>query len=168
VKRFIVIFILLILVGGGGAGALIMLKVLPNPFNPAPQGMTAAEAAASAADAKKKVFVPPSEAMTFVDVRDMIIPVVIGTNVERKVYLSVRMHVVKDEKDAVELQIARYENAILDTFIPYFQNYFVDKDVIDPAAVKKQLRSMAKKLYGDKVLDVLLINIFEQRFGSMK
>gem|GEM_PF-6195238 len=162
-KRFIVIFILLILVGGGGAGALIMLGVLPNPFNPIPKNMTAAEAAAAKAEAARKVFVPPSEAMTFVDVRDMIIPVVMGTELERRVYLSVRLHVVKAEQDAVETEIVRYESAVLDTFIPYFQKYYATKDLLDPVDVKKQLKTMARKLYGDKVIDVLLINVFEQK-----
>lgn len=163
-KRFIVITILLILAGGGGAGALIMLGVLPNPFNPMAQSMTAAESAAAKAEAAKKVFEPPDEVMTFVDLRDMIIPVVIGTNASRKVYLSVRLHVVKAQKDAVETQIVRYEDAVLDTFMPYFQTYFAKKnDLMNLVEIKKMLNQMAKKLYGDKVIDVMLINIFETR-----
>jgi hypothetical protein len=162
VKRFIVITILLILAGGGGAGALIMLGILPNPFNPT-QSMTAAESAAAKAEAAKKVYVPPGEAMTFVDLRDMVIPVVIGTTAGRKVYLSARLHVVKAQKDAVETQIVRYEDAVLDTFVPYFQTYFAKKNMMDLLEIKSMLNQMAKRLYGDKVIDVMLINVFETR-----
>jgi len=168
-KRIIVIAILLILVGGGGAGALIMLKVLPNPFNPVVQGDSAAAEAAKKAEAALKPFKPPSEAMTFVELRDMIIPVVIDAEVKRRVYISVRLHVVKDQKDAVESQIVRYENAVIDMFVPYFQKYFAGKnDLLDLVEIKKMLNDKAKRLYGDKVIDVLLVNAFEQKFGALE
>lgn len=164
-KRIIVIVLLLILVGGGGAGALIMLGVLPNPFNPQTAAQSAAAAAAAKADAEKKAkaFKPPSEAMTFVDLRDMIVPVLSNSKLERTVYLSVRLSVVKAEKDAVETQIVRYENAVLDQFIPYFQNYYQEHEVLDPKEIKAKLNVLAKKLYGDKVIDVLLVNVFESK-----
>jgi flagellar basal body-associated protein FliL len=167
-KRIIVIVVLLILVGGGGAGALIMLGILPNPFNPA-KPMTAAEQAAAKADAeaKAKAFKPPTEIMTFVDMRDMIIPVVSANKVERTVYMSVRLHVVKDQKDAVQNTIVRYENAVIDQFVPYFQTYFTKHEILNLREIKTKLNAMAKKLYGDKVQDVLLVNIFEQKFGSL-
>jgi flagellar basal body-associated protein FliL len=160
-KRIIVIVLLLILVGGGGAGALIMLGVLPNPFNPQTAAQSAAKAAAAKADAEKKAkeFKPPSEAMTFVVLRDMIIPVLSDSKLERTIYISVRLSVVKAQKDPVETEIVRYENAVLDTFVPYFQEH----PTIDLKAIKEKLNALAKKIYGDKVLDVLLVNVFEQK-----
>jgi len=167
-KRIIVIIVMLILLGGGGAGALIMMGIIPNPFNPMAK-MSASEKAAAMAEASKKVYVPPDSVMTFVDLRDMIIPVVINEKVERKVYLSVRLRVVKAEKDAVENEIVRYESAVLDTFIPYFQSYFSrDHDLMDLVEIKKKLNQIGKKLYGEKLIDVMLINMFEQRFGTLE
>jgi hypothetical protein len=169
-KRIIVIVLLLILVGGGGAGALIMLGVLPNPLNPPTAAQSAAAAAAAKADAEKKAkaFKPPSEVMTFVNLRDMIIPVVSPDGLERTVYLTVRLNVVKAEADAVETQIVRYENAVLDEFMPYFQKYFQNpkKQFLDLKEIKAILNARAKKLYGDKVIDVYLVNVFEQNFKS--
>ncbi|MBL8627996.1 MAG: hypothetical protein JNM81_00095 [Rhodospirillaceae bacterium] len=169
-KRIIVIVLLLILVGGGGAGALIMLGVLPNPFNPQSAAQSAAAAAAAKVDAEKKAkaFKPPTEAMTFVVLRDMIVPVLTATKLERTVYLSVRLSVVKAQKDAVQNQIVRYENAVLDEFIPYFQNYFQDHSVLDLKEIKAKLNVLAKKLYGDKVIDVMLVNVFEQKSMSAR
>jgi len=169
-KRIIIIVLLLILVGGGGAGALIMLGVLPNPFNPPTPQMqqSAAASAAAKAEAARKAFKAPQEVMTFVDLRDMIVPVVSSTKVERTVYLSVRLHVVKAEKDAVEMQIVRYESAVLDEFMPYFQKHFAENKMLNLPEIKDKLNAMAKKLYGDKVIDVLLINVFEQKFGTLK
>jgi hypothetical protein len=167
VKRAIVIIILLILVGGGGAGALIMTGMIPNPFNPKPM-LTAAEEAAAKIEASRKKFEAPTEVMTFINLRDMIIPVVIGTNIERKVYLSVRLQVVKDQKDAVETAIVRYENAVIKNFIPYFQIYFSKHTLLNPVEIKARLNEMAKQLYGDKVIDVKLVNVFEQNFGTME
>jgi hypothetical protein len=166
VKRAIVIIILLILVGGGGAGALIMTGMIPNPFSPKPI-LTAAEEAAAKVEASRKKFEAPNEVMTFVNLRDMIIPVVIGTNIERKVYMSVRLQVVKDQKDTVETAIVRYENAVIKNFIPYFQTYFAKNNLLDPIDIKKRLNEMARQLYGDKVIDVKLVNVFEQKFGTM-
>lgn len=170
-KRIIVVVLLLILVGGGGAGALIMLGILPNPFNPTKQGPMSAGAAAAAkadAQAKARAFKAPTEVMTFVELRDMIVPVVRATKIERTVYMSVRLHVVKDQKDFVEGNIVRYENAVLDEFVPYFQTYFAKNDLLNLREVKAKLNGMAKQLYGDRVIDVLLINVFEQKFGSLK
>ncbi|MSO97354.1 MAG: hypothetical protein EXR11_03915 [Rhodospirillaceae bacterium] len=166
-KRVIVIVLLLILIGGGGAGALIILGVLPNPFNPAKQGQSAALLAAEKAEAAAKQFKEPSAAMTFVDLRDMIIPVVIGNNTERKVYFSVRLHVEKEAKKDIEDNISRYENAVIRDFIPYFQKYFAKNNLLNLREIKSILNASAKKLYGDKVIDVVLINIFEQRFGTL-
>ena len=166
-KRIIVIVLLLMLVGGGGAGALIMLGVLPNPFNPPTAAQSAAASAAAKAEAARRVFKPPQEALTFVKLRDMIIPVVSPTKVEHTVYLSVRLNVVKSQKDAVESQIVRYENAVLAELLPYFQKYFAEHDLIDLDEVKSKLNEMAKRLYGDKVIDVLLVNVFEQKFGTL-
>lgn len=168
-KRFIVILLLLILVGGGGAGALIMLGVLPNPLNPNKHGGSASEMAAAEADAKAKAkaFKAPSEALTFVVMRDMILPVVSSTKVERTVYLSVRLSVEKSEKKMIEDNIVRYENAVLDEFLPYLQRYFTKHDMLNPVEIKAKLNVMAKKLYGDKVLDVMLVNVFEQKFGTL-
>ncbi len=167
-KRIIVIVLLLLLVGGGGAGALIMLGVLPNPFNPQTPAQSAAAAAAAKADAEKKAkeFKPPTEVMTFVVLRDMIIPVVSPTGLERTVYLSVRLSVVKAQSDAVEAEIVRYENAVLDEFMPYFQKYFQNpkKKTLDLKEIKSILNASAKKLYGDKVIDVFLVNVFEQSY----
>ncbi|MBL8645111.1 MAG: hypothetical protein JNK21_14355 [Rhodospirillaceae bacterium] len=164
-KRIIVIVLLLVLVGGGGAGALIMLGVLPNPFNPPTAAQSAAAAAAAKVDAERKAkeFKPPSEAMTFVVLRDMIVPVLTDTKLERSVYISVRLNVVKSEKDAVETQIVRYENAVIDEFVPYFQTYFQKKEALDLREIKAKLNASAKKLYGDKVNDVLLVNVFTQK-----
>jgi flagellar basal body-associated protein FliL len=167
-KRVIVIIILLILVGGGGAGGLIMLGVLPNPFKPEVQG-TAAEMAAGKAEAAKKTFVPPSSVITFVDLPDMIIPVLSDGQIKNRVFLSVRIWVTgNDAKKEIEESETRLQNAILKEFIPYFEKKLAKDELPDVRDIKKRLVAMSKRLYGEKVVDVLLINVFEQKFGPAK
>ncbi|MDX2143908.1 MAG: hypothetical protein SFV19_11180 [Rhodospirillaceae bacterium] len=167
-KRVIVIIILLILVGGGGAGGLIMLGVLPNPFKPEVQG-SAAEMAAGKADASRKVFVPPASVITFVDLPDMIIPVLVDGQIKNRVFLSVRVWVTdNDAKKAIEESEARLQSAIIKEFIPYFEKKLAKDELPDLREIKKRLVAMSKRLYGDKVVDVLLINVFEQKFGALK
>lgn len=52
-------------------------------------------------------------------------------------HLSARIHVVKDQKDAVENEIVRYENTVLDSFIPYFRMYFAKHETMHPVEIKK-------------------------------
>jgi len=64
-KRAIVIILVIILVAGGGAGGLMMLGVIPNPFNPTPigAGMTEAERAAAELAAGLHAPAKPPEAL---------------------------------------------------------------------------------------------------------
>ena len=161
-KRIIIILLLLMLVGGGGAGGLMMLGIIHNPFGPTPAESAAMEAA-KRAEANIKPYKEPTEAMTLIKMRDMIIPVVSSEGVERRVYLSFRLSIVKSEKGAIEKTISRYENAVIDEFIPYFQKYFASNTVLDLDEIKHKLVTIAHKLYGDAVMDVLLSNAFENK-----
>ena len=51
--------------------------------------------------------------------------------------MSARIHVVKDQKYAVENEIVRYENTVLDNFIPYFRMYFAKHETMYPVEIKK-------------------------------
>lgn len=168
-KRFLVVIILFLLIGGGGAGGLIMLGVIPNPFNPTQHGpMSAAEEAAAKAQAAAKKFNAPEAVIPFVDLRDMIVPVVLNGQIKTRVYISVRLWVAPGQKDPVELQIARYEDAVIAEFIPYFSSYFGKNDMLNLEDIKSRMVKLAKRLYGDKVNDVLIVNVFEQKFGQIE
>ena len=168
-KRFLVILILFILIGGGGAGGLIMLGIIPNPFNP-PKPMTSAaiEAAKKAEAAAKAAFVAPEVVIPFVDLKDMIVPVVVNGQIKTQVYISVRIWIAPGQKDPVEAQISRYEDAVIAEFIPYFSEFFARNDMLNLEDIKRRLVKLAKKLYADKVKDVLIVNVFEQKFGKME
>ncbi|MCB2106685.1 MAG: hypothetical protein KDE14_03240 [Rhodobacteraceae bacterium] len=166
-KRFIVILILLILVGGGGVGGLIILGVIPNPFNPVAQGESAASEAARRAEMKRKKFEAPEAAMTFVNLRDMIVPVVINGRVKTRVYINIRLLVDSGNKGPVENKLAVYQDAVLEEFMPYFSDYFVKNDLLNLEHIKKRLQKQSKRVFGEQVKDVLLVNVFEQRFGAL-
>ncbi len=160
-KRFIVIFIVLILVGGGGAGGLIMMGVIPNPFNPDSQGFFS-DADKAAAEMENK-FKPPTSAPQLVKMTDMIIPVIVDGRLVRKVYITVRLVVVEAQhRTLVEETLAQYQNILLKELIPYFQTHFNNRDVIDLLAIKRKMVAEAHRTYGDLISDVLLINIFQQ------
>ena len=78
-KRAIVIILILLLVAGGGVGGLIMLGIIPNPFNPKmpAKPLTAAEKVAKELEEKNK-FKPPLAAFVQVKMPDMVIPVIIN------------------------------------------------------------------------------------------
>ncbi|MBM3515919.1 MAG: hypothetical protein FJX59_19715 [Alphaproteobacteria bacterium] len=167
-KRFLVILILFILIGGGGVGGMIMLGMLPNPFNPSKQG-EGEEAAAAAAKAEKaaKPFEPPPAVIPFVDMRDLIIPVIVNGQKITQVYLSVRLWIAPGAKDAVEMFEPRFENEVIKEFTSYFSVHFEKNDSINLPEVKRRFVKIAKAVHGDNVRDVLLINVFEQSFGAL-
>jgi len=165
--RVIVIILIMILVAGGGAGGLIMLGVVPNPFNPPEQATGPLSAADKAAQqASKKKFVPPEAAYVLIKMDDMVIPVIVNSRPQRRVMLTARLVATGPEtKGAIESGMSRYQNEVLNDLIPYFQTYFENHDNLDPAVIKAKLVKHAKAVYGDAAKDVLLINLFDQSMG---
>ncbi len=163
-KRAIVIILILILVAGGGAGGLIMLGIVPNPFNPKlPEiPMTAAEKAAAELSAKNK-FKPPIAAYTWVKMDDTVIPVIINGQVQRRVLLIARVVAAGPaDKAFIENDMTRFRDAVINDLVPYFQDYFLSHDMLDINTIKAKLVSHAKAVYKDHVADVWLINAFDQ------
>jgi hypothetical protein len=169
-KRAIVIILIMILVAGGGAGGLIMLGIVPNPFNPKvpEKPLTAAERAAMEL-AEKNRFKPPSSALVLVKMDDMVVPVIMNGRSERRVVLIARLVVSsKANEEYVKLNMNRFQDAVLNDLVPYFQDYFLDHDMVNAQGMKERLRTHAKAVYGDRVSDVLLINVFEQGSGRLQ
>jgi hypothetical protein len=169
-KRAIVIILVLILVAGGGAGGLIMLGIVPNPFEPKipERQLTAAEQAAAELEKKNK-FVPPAAAFVLVKMDDMVVPVIIDGKAERRVLLIARLMASGPaEKGPVEAGLTRFQDQVIRDLVPYFQNYFVKNDMLDVNEIKKRLLAHAKTVYGDRVKDVLLVNAFEQSNNRIK
>jgi hypothetical protein len=169
-KRMIVIILVLILVAGGGAGGLIMLGIVPNPFNPKvpERQLTVAEKAAAELEAKNK-FVPPQAEFKLVKMDDMVVPVIIDGKAERRVMLIARlMGNTNEDKKIIEAGLTRYQDEMLKDFVPYFQTYFVKNDMLDIQEIKKRLVKHAKTVFGDNVKDVLLVNAFEQSNNRIK
>ena len=166
-KRVIVIIMVLLLVAGGGAGGLIMLGIVPNPFNPKPVEMSAAEAAA--AEASKHKFQPPTAAYSLVKVPDMIIPVIMNGRVERRVFITCRlMSTAKEHEKDIKDNLKHFQGEVVTDFVPFFQTYYAKHDSLDLALIKQKLLAHAKEVYGDDVIkDVLLINMFDQSGGSL-
>lgn len=161
-KRIIVILLILILVAGGGAGALIMLGIVKNPFAPPQAEMSASEKAAAEADKKK--FQAPLTNYTLVKFsHDLIIPVLMGGEVKKRVYLTGRIvGASAASKAAIEGGMNRYLNAVIGDLVPFCQTYFQSHETMDLKLLKEKLVAHAKKVYGAEAQDVLLINVFEQ------
>jgi hypothetical protein len=164
-KRLIVIILVLVLVAGGGAGGLIMLGIIPNPFAPAMKpSLTAAERAAQSLDKRK--FQPPLSAYKLVKMDDMIVPVILNGEVRRRVYITARIMAAGPQYgEAVKTRLGQFQNVVIADLVPFFQNYFADHDTLDPISIKDHLRADAKQVYGDKITDVLLVNVFDQNIG---
>lgn len=162
-KRAIVIILVIILVAGGGAGGLMMMGIIPNPFNPTPVhgALTGAEKAAAELSAKK--FQPPATGLDMVKLDDMIIPVIIDGQVNRRVFIIARLVVsAPANQTPVEDRLRLYQDAVLRDLVPFFQKYYLDHDAVGAELVKQRLVAAAKTVYGDMVSDVLLINVFDQ------
>ena len=158
-KRMIVIILVLFLFAGGGVGGLIMMGIIPNPFNP--------DANADAADAAPKRNVP-TVALTLLKIEDMIVPVIIDGNVRRRIYISVRLDVAPDRQALVKARISEFQHAMINDLVPYFQKYFVDHNLIDVEILKQKLNGHADRLFGEAVNEVLLLNVFEQGVGLVR
>lgn len=160
-KRLIVIILVILLVAGGGAGGLMMMGIIPNPFNPTPQGhLTDAEKAAQELKAKK--FQGPTAAFNLIKLDDMIIPVIIEGHVTRRVFIIARLMVDKPANEStVEGRVRLYQDAVMRDLVPFFQKYFLENDALSAIVVKERLKMSAKKVYGDMIEDVVLINVFD-------
>jgi hypothetical protein len=166
----IVIILVMILVAGGAGGGLIMLGIVPNPFNPETpeRPLTAAEKAAAELERKNK-FVPPQAEYKLVKMDDMVVPVIIDGKAERRVMLIARLMAnTNEDKKVVEAGLTRFQDQILNDLVPYFQVYFVKHDMIDILEIKARLLKHAKTVFGDRVKDVLLVNAFEQSNNRIK
>ncbi|MGE4064834.1 MAG: hypothetical protein AB7E79_15835 [Rhodospirillaceae bacterium] len=162
-KRIIVIILVIILLAGGGAGGLMMMGIIPNPFNPSAVGpvLTGAEKAAAELAAKK--FQPPAAALDLVKLDDMIIPVIIDGQMKRRVFIIARLRVNDPANQTqVENTLRQYQDAVLRDLVPFFQKYYLDHDAIEAQMVKERLTANAKKVFGEMVPEVLLINVFDQ------
>jgi flagellar basal body-associated protein FliL len=162
-RKVIIIVLVLLLVGGGGAVGLVMLGIVRNPFKPPPAKLDAVAQAAAEADAKARAnaFQAPMVAFTIVKVGDLVIPVLSPDGKNRKVFVTARM-IVADAAAKAEVtdDLPKLTDALLSDFIPYFQKYFVDHDVVDIVVIKKKVVRHAHEIFGDKVKDVLLVNVF--------
>lgn len=168
-KRAIVIILVMILVAGGGAGGLIMLGIVPNPFNPKvpEKPLTASEKAAADLKEKNK-FKPPLAALPQVKMDDLVVPVIMNGKAERRVMLIARLVATTAADEAlVKANMNRFQDAVIKDLVPYFQNYFLSHDMVDAPDMKARLIKQAKAVYGDKVKDVLLVNTFEQSGGRI-
>ena len=169
-KRAIVIILVLILVAGGGFGGLIMLGIVPNPFNPKMPVKPLSAAEKAAADLKEKnKFKPPLAAYQLFKVPDMVIPVIINGQSQRHVLLTARvMGNAASDKAFITDNMARYQDAVLNDLVPYFQNYFTSHDMLDAVEIKSRLVKHAKEIFGDHAKDVLMGNVFEQGSGRIQ
>ena len=166
-KRVIVIIMVLLLVAGGGAGGLIMLGIVPDPFNPKTVAMSAAEHAA--AEASKSKFQPPAAVFSLVKVPDMIIPVIVNGRVERRVFITCRvMSSAKEHEKEIKESVKHFQGEVITDFVPFLQTYYAQHDALDLILIKQKLLGHAKHVFGDDVVkDVLLINLFDQTGGSL-
>lgn len=162
-KRIIVIILVILLVAGGGAGGLMMMGIIPNPFNPTPQGPAMTDAEKAAQNLKSKRFQGPSVAFNLIKLDDMIIPVIIEGKVNRRVFIIARLMVDQPANEStVEANVRHYQDAVIRDLVPFFQTYYLTHDTVDASVVKERLTASAKKVYGDMITDVLLINVFDQ------
>lgn len=165
-KRAIVIILVILLVAGGGAGGLMMMGIVPNPFNPGSLGAGLTDADRAAQELAARKFQPPSSALKLVKVDDMILPVFIDGQVYRRVFVIARLVVSSPEYESrVKDTLRIYQNAVLQDLIPYLQKYYLDHNAISAAVIKERLSTIANKVYGEMVNDVLLINVFDQSSG---
>jgi hypothetical protein len=163
-RKVIIIVLVLLLVGGGGAVGLVMLGVVRNPLKPKPPELDAVAKAAAEADAKAKAsqFQAPLAALTLVKIGDLVVPVISTHGNSRKVFITARLIVDPPAKAAVQDDMPKMVDALLSDFIPYFQKYFVDSDLVDLTVIRKKLIRHAHEIFGDKVKDVLIVNVFSE------
>jgi len=162
-KRAIVIILVILLVAGGGAGGLMMMGIIPNPFNPTPVGPAMTDAEKAAAELTARKFKPPAAALDLIKVDDMIVPVIMDGRMTRRVFIIARLKVdAPGNVTAVEDKVRLYQDAALSDLVPFFQKYYLSNTSVDAEVVKARLTASAKKVYGDMVPEVLLINVFEQ------
>ena len=163
-KRFIIILLVLILVGGGGAGGLIMLGIIPNPF--APEGRAFFSQADRPTSDINERYEPHSRPLHLVEVSDMDMPVIMNGELVLRVSISIRLIAASSaDRQIVKDNLPRYQDILMHAFIPYFQTHFYNHDFIDIRGIKSLLMEQSRKIYGDLVTDVLLINVFQREVG---
>lgn len=159
-KRLVIIILVLLVVVLGGAGGLMMLGIVRNPFQH--KAPTAAEEAANTPETGPNGLKIPTEQLILVKVPDLIVPVIIGDTLGRRVSLSVRI-VARSNPDRKHIQdgMSEFQNALLQDLVPYFQDYYQHHDTIDIEALRTKIKGHAADIFGDAVADILMVNVFE-------
>ncbi len=157
-KKLIIILLVLLVVALGGAGGLVMLGIVQNPFKP-PEA--SAEAKPTGPELSPSGLKVPTEALVQQKVPDMIVPVILSGGVQRRISVSIRLVTNNAAKAKVQAELPKYQDALLNNLILYFQDYFVKNDELNVDIVRKRARDTAAKVYGEDVSDVLLVNVFD-------
>ena len=157
-KKLVIILLVLLVVSMGGAGGLVMLGIVRNPFSP-PQ--TAGETKPTGPEVSPAGIKVPTEALVLEKVPDMIVPVILQGGVQRRISVSVRLVTKNPVKGRVQDEMPKYQDALLNDMILYFQDYFARNKELDIETVRKRALAAAVKIYGEDVTDVLLVNVFD-------
>lgn len=145
----------MLLIGGGGVFGLMYLEMIPNPF----EGEEEEEALPAT---QAPGFTPPMEAPILLPLEDLVVPVILDGRVAKRIYITARLTIARGSAGAVQNGMPRFESAINQRLIVYFQEYFASNRIVDPRGIKREMQAAAQTVYGDRVLDVLLMTVFEQ------
>ncbi len=156
-RVFLIVFVMLI-VAGAGVFALIHFELIPNPF----ESGSAEEEADALPATQAPGFTPPVEAPLMIALEDIIVPVILDGRVVKRVYITSRIHIQRGTINLIQNGMPRFENAVNQRLIVYLQDYFAKNRIIDPRGIKQEMKAAAQTVYGDRVVDVLLMTVFEQ------
>ena len=156
-KRLFVIVFIMLSIAGGGIFGLIYFEMIPNPF-----AQDDGEEEPAAPPTAAPDFVPPARAPVIIPLEDIIVPVILDGRVTKRVYITARIQIVQGNFALVQNGMPRFENAINQRLLVYLQEHFARNRLIDPRGIKNEMKLAAQTVYGDRVIDVLLLTVFEQ------
>ena len=160
-KRMLLIIFIMVFVAGGAIAALIVFEIIPNPFDLAEPQMTE-QSVGTEGQASGRSFVPPEQAPILFPLEDLNIPVILDGRMIKRVYITARIEIAPGNEAAVENGLSRFESALNENLIVYFQDHFAKRRLIDIRGIKQVMVMSSKQVYDDMVNDVLLLAVFEQ------
>jgi len=157
VRLLLIVFALAVVVAMS-AGGLAYFRIIPDftgLIAPAAEG----GGAAASTPVEEPVRVPPQ----FIEVEPFLVPVIRDGELERNIYIALRLQVAPANADGVRRHAQALRDVYLRALFDIIPSQLDSRDTLDLGKIKARLNAITDQVVGeDKVDDVLISALFER------
>ena len=150
--KIVIIIVLLLLLSAAAIGGMVFMGIGPVP---ALLGLAPAEQTAPAA--------PVEIEYGMLDVETLIIPVVRDKQVATRLFIGLRLEVVKEHQGRIAAVMPRLQNAFFEDMINFIPSHMDGRTKPDEQALRRRLVAASERVLGPaKVRDVVITSVVQR------